>query len=354
MSAPRRWAALLAAALLAAPAGPARATPPAVAWSVPMPYADVLSPVRVRDGRVHVVRRGGVQTLDARTGAQLWSAPIAPVGQGPAVLAVAGGRVFVAHHPGGSRPTPHRLTALDARTGEPLWTAEIHRIAGLAAEADTLAVDVRAASPPGGGRVRVLGAAGGQPRWTVRISNRGVAVAGSRLVADGGGFDLATGAPVWPTTADGMTVLAVTPDGGRLLGAVGPSDALVRLDAATGAPDWRVDADSIEAGVDDGAAVYTLTSAHAREPAVTARDAATGAVRWRRPSEAFGHEFGYGMAAARGVLYVRDDMFCYPLAAATGTPLPRPALDGACEDLALTDDLVLYRDAERLTAHPLH
>ncbi|GGJ93962.1 hypothetical protein GCM10010123_24760 [Pilimelia anulata] len=343
---------LLVAALTtpaAAAAGPAG---PTAVWRVDLPYADARSPIVAAGDALFVACRDAVVALDARTGAERWRHPVTV--PWTARLAAEGRHVALAYS---VASRSHEVRVLDARTGAAQWSRRLGIVPVLLTAPGMIIVDVDKEAPMGETH-RAFRSTDGTPLWTAEDLGHHARVVGRRLVGDDRAIELATGAVAWTATAfRDLKVFAVSPDGRRATGTarVAPdfADAVVRVDGANGTVRWRsAGRAELAAGHDDGRRVYLASSPRAGSPRVTAQDAGTGAPLWSRPGRAYQDLFGFGMFTAGGRLHVHEDLFCHTADPATGAERPTPVLDGGCEDALTAADLVIYRDADRITAHP--
>ncbi|GAA3339178.1 hypothetical protein GCM10020358_22000 [Amorphoplanes nipponensis] len=305
--------ALLAAALLAAPA-PARAAPapgwaqpgygpgdtyynPAESvinagtvdavrrrWTVALPEAPqrcarAAEPV-VAGGRVFAPTETGIVAYQAGTGRPSWRFDWPyPEDETTPHLAVAGDLLIVANSGCQSQSDPDgTVRALSAVSGRLVWTVS------LPAPVESLVVDrgiavVSGESASDSPAVVGLSVADGTRRWQLAgHSSAGVSAGGRVLVGRVGAagtsaLSVTSGRMLW-TRAAAWTGRAADPAGDRFY-ASDARNAMLCLDAATGAVVWSAARKGSALIAADGRRVY-----RAMGPAVEALDARTGARRW--------------------------------------------------------------------------
>ena len=243
--------------------------PATAAWTVVLPAA-AAAPGALDDRHLYVpLVDGRLVALARESGATVWTRAIGVAGS---------------PHPAGARllvPTQNGIARLDPRTGAPVWTTPV---AG-APFTTLVALETVVAGLTAGGLAAALDLDTGALLWTRElgpVAAPALAGAGDRLHAgleDGRvvTFASADGRVLWERTLDGP-LTALAGDGTRL--AVGSAaNALVGLDAASGgvAWHWRIGGDVVGSTVGAGHVYVTALDNRLRALA-----RGSGNQRWQR------------------------------------------------------------------------
>ncbi len=179
-------------------------------------------------------------------------------------------------------------------------------------------------------------------RWTFQAAGevRGMTFSDGTLYASSAGaevyaIDAASGQARWTFTLDGPMWVPPRVAGGVV--AVHDPDALYALDAATGQLRWSSEfADVIGAG--NGTVLASVSG-----QTMTAFDTSTGTPRWSYPIPDSDFPFQVLPVFDGGLVHVGMDRSLLTFDVATGTLQRQLPVEGAIEELGLSDGLLYYR-----------